>query len=192
MIQIPSDFNSAKPYDGSSSAPLPVGGHACRINGAKLETARTGTPMLVVAFDISEGGEYDDYYRARYERAIQFRTDAKWPGVFRAPITTREGKTSGYFKGLITAIEESNAGFKFSGDENALKNKMVGFNFGEEEYKGNDGEIRTSVKPFYAVSVGRVREGIDPPQKKLYKPTQSEMMASRGFTEVEDDTPLPF
>lgn len=192
MIQMPNDFKDALPYDGSNGPTLTVGGHCCRIRGAKQETARTGTQMLSVAFDIFEGGEFDGYYGARYDRNVKYNSEAKWPGVFRTPITTKDGETSRYFKGLITAIEKSNAGFAFNGDENTLKGKMVGFNFGEEEYLSRDGEIRTSVKPFYAVSVGRVRDGIEPPAKKLYQPKPGDELKAKGFTEVDNVPDLPF
>lgn len=193
MINIPSDFNSARAFDGSSAPALTIGGHVCKIQGAKVETARSGAEMLVIAFDIAEGGEFDGYYNARHERSKQYRQDAKWPGVFRAPILTREGKTSGYFKGFITAVEESNAGYKFSGDESTLRGKTVGFNFGEEEYMYN-GELRTSIKPFWAASANRVREGLIPPQKKALRTQPGQSMAAQGFTEVPEDSlpELPF
>ena len=188
MINIPSDFNTARAYDGSSVSALTVGGHVCKIQGAKVEKARSGADMLVVAFDIAEGGEFDGYYGARHERSKQYRQDAKWPGVFRAPILTKEGKTSGYFKGFITAVEESNPGYKFTGDETLLRGKMVGFNYGEEEYLNRDNELRVSIKPFYAVSVNHVREGIQPPPMKKLRGVP---LTAQGFTEVPDE-PLPF
>lgn len=195
---LPNDFNSAKSYDGTGSfSPLPVGGHICRIVGARMTKSRNNNDMIEVAFDIAENGPDDGRFGDLFNERRAQRADAKWPagGMFRTAILTKEGKTSGYFKGLITAVEESNAGYSFQGagcDEGTLKNKMIGFNFGEEEYKGNDGTIRTSVKAFYAVSVARVREGIIPPPKKLYKPAPGESMAAQGFTEVENDPELPF
>ena len=126
------------------------------------------------------------------------RADAKWPngGMFRAGILNRSGRTNSFFKGLITSIEESNTGYSFKGsgcDESTLKGKMVGFNFGEEEYMSNSGEIRTAVKPFYAVSVATVRGGIEPPKKKEYRPKPGDM-AARGFTDVTAEAmpDLPF
>lgn len=193
---LPNDFNTAKPYGQGSFSPLPVGGHVCRIVGARAGKFSSGADMIEVAFDIDEGGPDDGRFQARFDELRKSNPQAKWPngGIFRTGLTNRDGRTSGFFKGLITAIEESNPGYSFQGsgcNENTLKGKRVGFNFGEEEYKGNDGTIKTAVKAFYAVSTATVIEGIAPPQKKAYKPRSSESFTLPGFTEVTD-IELPF
>ena len=188
---IPNDYDSAKAYDGGSFATIPVGGHVCRVIDAREATSRNGNPMIEVAVDIAEGGPDDGFYKAIFDSKRASKPDAKWPCVFRTALLTKDGKTSGFFKGLITAIEESNAGYNFKatgGDEKTLKGKMVGFNFGEEEWRKTDGSIGTSVKPFYAVSVAKVREGIDPPPAKKLKESA---LSSKGFKEV-DEPELPF
>ena len=192
---LPSDFDSAKAYDGNSYNALPVGGHICRIVGARETKSKNGNDMIELAFDIAENGPDDGRFKDRFDYLRKSKPDAKWPngGMFRTAILNKDGMTSGYFKGLITSVEESNVGYSFKatgGNEDTLKGKLVGFCFGEEEYKGNDGNIHTSVKAAYAVSVARVREGITPPPKKLYKPSQSELMASQGFVEVQDELPF--
>lgn len=208
MIPIPRDYDSARGFDGSNGPQLTPGGHICRIQAVRVEQSRSGKDMLVVAFDIAENGEFDGYYKARYDRARGFDANAKWPGVFRVTLLNSEGKTNGFFKGFIEAVEGSNSNYNFkatNGDEQSLRGKLVGFNFGEEEYcQQSTGEIKTSVKPSYAVSVARVREGVIPPAKKLYKsqdnpfaasaplPAPSnEQMRMTGFTPVDDDE-LPF
>lgn len=197
MITIPSDYNTAKAFDGSNNyKTLPAGGHICRIIGARATQSRNGNDMIEVAFDIAENGDFDGMFKERFDSNRKTKPDCKWPngGMFRTSILTKDGKTSGYFKGLITAVEESNPGYNFAatnGNEETMKGKLVGFNFGEEDYKGNDGNIRTAVKAAYAVSVQTVKNGIEPPKKKEYKPTPGEQMASQGFTEVVDDE-LPF
>lgn len=197
---LPNDFDSAKSFDGRGGfTPLPIGPHVCRIIGARCTTSRSGNEMIEIAFDIAEGGEFDGRFQNRFNESRVMRADAKWPndGMFRTGILTADGKTSGYFKGLITAIEESNAGYSFKAtgaNEETLKGKMIGFNFGEEEFRGNDGKIRTSVKAFYAISVKTAREGIEPPRKKEYRPKPGDALTSQGFTEVpeSDLPPLPF
>ena len=195
---LPKDYDSAKAYDGTGSfSPLPVGGHICRIVGARVTKSRNNNDMIEVAFDIADGGPDDGRFGDLFNERRAARADAKWPagGMFRTAILTKDGNTSGYFKGLITAVEESNAGYNFRNagcDEGTMKGKLVGFNFGEEDYKGSDGKIRTSVKAFYAVSVKTVREGIEPPKKHEYKPGPGESMAAQGFTEVDNDPELPF
>lgn len=216
MIPIPRDYDNARSFDGTGGPQLTPGGHICRIQAVRVEkTKQTNKDMLVVAFDIAEGSEFDGYFKARYERACGFNNDAKWPGVFRCTLLNGEGKTNGFFKGFIEAVEDSNPNYNFkatNGDEQALKGKLVGFNFGEEEYERTDnqtGEIKkaVSVKPAYAISVARVREGIAPPPKKLLAtgggaPQYGNQFSNQstrpvgqpdaqGFQEVEDDE-LPF
>ena len=194
MIKLPNDYKTARAYDGTVGPTLTPGGHICRISAAKLETARSGAEMLVVAFDIAEGGEFDGYFRDRHERATGYNPTGKWPGVFRTGIVTKDGKTNGYFKGLITAIEESNAGYSFEatgGNEATLAGKMGGFCFGEEEFRASDGSVKVSVKPFYAVSVARVREGLPVPARKPLNDQQAQM-ERQGFSTVDNDDELPF
>jgi hypothetical protein len=199
MIQIPNDYDSARAYDGSAAPLLTPGGHICRIRGARVEQSRSGNDMLVVAFDIVEEGEFNGYYHRRFERAKSYNAYANWPGVFRASILTADGRTNGYFKGFIEAVEASNAGYSFrqsGGNEAMLNGKLVGFNFGEEDYRAQDGSVKTAVKPFYAVSVAKVREGIAPPAKKLLAdagsaPRPVGQPDANGFQQVVDDD-LPF
>lgn len=203
MIQLPSDYDSAQSFNGGSSASLTVGPHMCRIRAARLEKARTGRDMLVIAFDIFEPGEFTDYYKNMFDRMRRKNPDAKWPGIFRTTITNAEGKTNGFFKGLIESVEASNNGYNFrqsGANEATLQGKLVGFNFGEEEYMvQTTGEVKTAVKPFYAVSAAEISSGlIVPPAKKLLNNNSAPAAYSAPaqphqttFTEVSNDE-LPF
>ena len=210
MIPIPHDYDNARAFDGNNGPQLTPGGHICRIQGVRMEkTQKTQKDMLVVAYDIAEGSEFDGYFKKRFERSSGFNSNAKWPGVFRVTVLNAAGETNGYFKGFIEALEASNPGYNFKasrGDEQQMKGKLVGFNFGEEEYERTDyqtGEIKVavSVKPAYAISVARVREGVIPPAKKLLNNGNGSGASSsarpvgqpdaQGFQEVEDDE-LPF
>ena len=193
---LPNDYDSTKAYDGTGGyTPLPVGGHICRIVGARATQSSKGNDMIEIAFDIAEGGEYDGKFKERHDFLRKSKPDAKWPngGMFRTGILTKDGKTSGYFKGLITAVEESNPGYSFKGsgcNEETMRGKLVGFNFGEEDYKGSDGKIWTSVKPFYAVSVQTVKNGIEPPKKKALRADSAAPAMPQGFTEITDELPF--
>lgn len=204
-MKLPSDYSTAKGYTGGEPVnPLALGGHVCRIRGARVEQTRSGKDRIVVAFDIQEGSEWDGYYAQRYSSLRNWNPDAKWPGLFSTTITTNDGKTSGFFKGFIEAVEKSNPGFNFAAsgaDENKLNGKMVGFNFGEEEYWSNTySEVRVIVKPRYAVSVQDVKDGVEPPKlKKLDQNKLQQLQAqssatgsdsSGGTTEDYDDLPF--
>lgn len=198
MIKLPSDYDSARSYGGGYRQ-LPPGGHICKILDAGVEKSRSGRDMLVVSFDIHERGEFDGHYKERHERALKYRKDAKWPGVFRTTILNSAGKTNGFFKGLIEAVEDSNPGYNFKdtgADSQTLKGKLVGFNFGEEEYERRDaaGFVSTavSVKPAYAVSVARVKEGVAPPPiKTLGNPAAaSSVQREASYQAAPDDPPF--
>lgn len=191
MIPIPNDFDNARAYDGNSFPVLPLGAHVCRVLRADVVKNRAGADMLVINFDVTEGGEFDGYYKKRFEAAKARNANAKWPGVFRANLLTRDGATSGYFKGFITALEQSNPGYNFrasNGNETAMNGMYVGLVFGEEEFRTNDThEIKTTVKPFYAVSVPKAGEGVAIPAKKHLRED-----AASGFSEVDPGDDLPF
>jgi len=213
MINLPSDFNTAKAYDGSAVPKLTIGGHICRIR-----TVRTGrnsfsnNPQIVVDYDINEEGEFNSYYTKVYDYRRRFNTEANWPGVWYCDISNDDGTTNGRFKGFIDAVEASNPGFKFNGDERSLQGKLLGFNFREEEYMprgSTTGEIKVTVRPFYAVSVAKVREGVIPPARKQYnggnsggagqqRPAQTAAQQSYSapqydsMGEAVDDDELPF
>ncbi|MBQ3478194.1 MAG: hypothetical protein IJH25_08490 [Clostridia bacterium] len=207
MINLPKDYAQAKGYDGSSSFPrLTAGGHICRTRQVVLTKSRAGNDMLEIHFDIVEEGEFKGYYQQVYAARSRYNPDMAWPGRYFVLIANPDGTTNGRFKGFINAVEESNGGYKFDGNELGLQNKLVGFNFGEEEYEYTDrqtGEIKVGVscKPQYAASVARVREGLIPPAKKLLNNGNGAAATSttrpvgqpdaQGFQEVEDDE-LPF
>ena len=171
MIPLPSDYAKAKSYDGSSSPKLTPGGHICRTRTVTLAKSKAGNDMLIADFDIVEEGDFRNYYQKQFDYRMKYNTDANWPGRYFMPIANADGTTNTRFKGFVTAIEESNPGFRFNGDELGLQNKLLGFNFGEEEYEvKTTGEIKITVKPQYAVSVAKVREGVIPPARKLYNP----------------------
>lgn len=219
MINLPSDYSTAKAYDGTSVLKLTPGGHICRTRTVMLTKSKSGNDMLVADFDIVEEGEFRDYYRRQYEYRSRYYQNASWPGRYYMPIANSDGTTNTRFKGFIAAIEESNSGYRFNGDELGLQNKLVGFNFGEEEYCVEaTGEIKTTVKPAYAVSVAKVREGVIPPAKKpctppgasgysggqstrsatvpgIMQPPRNEQLRMDMYgqgTPVDDDDELPF
>lgn len=184
MINVPRDFSTAKAYDGSSVPKLTIGGHICRIRNVSVGTnSYNNLDQVNVTFDIVEEGEFNNYYTKVYDVRRRYKSDAPWPGYFKCDIANEDGSCNGRFKGLIEAIEGSNSGYKFNGDERAMQGKLVGFNFREEEFMVQDtGEIKTTVRPFYAVSVAKVREGVIPPAKKSYNGNNTgNSSGSRGF-----------
>jgi hypothetical protein len=165
------------------------GGYVCRILQVKAEEPEPGTKnydtLLRIGFDIAEGDKAG-FYKRQFDRKKQTNADAKWPGMYYQTIKADDLR---YFKGFITAIEESNTGFKWDWDEQKLKGKIFGGVFGEEEYLGNDGKVRTSVKLQWVRSADKIRSGdYTLPEKKLLKGGNS----THTPIETISDDELPF
>ena len=192
MIQKPSDWDSAQAYTGEGQRITP-GGHVCRIMGMRQEMSKNNKPMLIVAFDICEGSELDGIYKRQHEMKKKFDAAAKWQGVIRYMLYGKDGvSTNGFFKGFITAVEESNPGWSWNWDERSVAGKMVGMVFGEEEYRKQDGSIGSGVKAQQARSVQAIRDGVAVPEKKTLKDEPqgyAPFDPNAGFTQVEDKLP---
>ncbi len=162
-MEMPKDYESCEGITGDYEK-IEAGGYICKIVNAKVEKSQAGNEMLVLELDIAEG-EHEGYFQRRYEESKKGNTDpgrqAKWSNnaIHRIMILDKEGKCNRYFKGFGTIIEESNTGYKWTGDENTLKNKVLGAIFREEEYEKNNGEIGTSCKVNSIRTVKAIKEG---------------------------------
>lgn len=184
----PDGYDNAQAMTGEFEKIVP-GGYICIIKQAKMDKTSTGKDALVLLFDIYEG-EHKDYFKRDFDHWKESNPDAKWHGVFRQ-IT--DGNSLPFFKGMITAIEQSNNGYKWAWDEATLKGKLFGGVFGEEEYKG-----RPLVKCQSIRSVEAIRSGkFTIPEKKLLSGSTAHKSAAgqapdSGFAPMDDDDGLPF
>lgn len=168
---------------------LPAGGHKCLIKKVVCEKTQAGKDYLKIGFDIADG-KYKDFYQKKFNNDIRSPEERKWSGIWTVFIEGYNPETTNpKFKGLITSVEMSNNGFKFNFNEQELVGKKVGIVFREEEFIGQDGEIHTTTKPFYAVSYENVEETKIPMKKSIKK--ENNPFATNEFTPVEDDE-LPF
>lgn len=145
----------------SNFTPLAPGGYVCRIMGTEEGVTRNGAPTFNVSLDIAEGPEAN---RFATEYRNDTRSDKKWGCVYRQLITTKDGGTSPFFKGLITAIEESNGmTVQWTDNQEAFaaqfKGKLVGVIFGREEYAKQDGTKAWSTKAQLCMPVAKIRSG---------------------------------
>lgn len=153
-------YEQAEAFTGEYEKLTP-GGYICRIMKVAVEDKNYGH-LMRIAFDIAEG-EHEGYYARLYDRKANTSSDAKWPGVY---YQTVKADNLEYFKGFMTAIEQSNPGFKWGWNEEKLVGKFFGGVFGEEEYQANDGSIKTSVKCRYVRSVEQIKKGVNIPEIK--------------------------
>ena len=172
MIRKPEGYENAPVYGTGDFESITPGGHICRIRAVKEEISN-GNRQLVIAFDLAEADAQAGYYAKQYSQRVSGDVNAKWPGVHRQGI---DGKSTPFFKGLITAIERSNPGYLWDWDEGSLKGKLFGGVFGREEYMGTDG------KPHWNCRIRSVRsvEGIEDVAAPEDKPMQQTQQPSYG------------
>jgi hypothetical protein len=171
---------------------LKAGAYKCEVKGVEELHSSNGKKFIKISLDIVEG-EFKNYFSDKYENDT--RTDKKWSGIWNLFLEGYEaGSINTKFKGFITSIEKSNVGFIWDWNEQHLTNKVVGIVFREEEFKANDGSIKSSAKPYYAVAVNEL-DNVKIPEPKLLEGELGSMSYS-GTKNSDFDTfagdDLPF
>lgn len=141
---------------------LPVGAYVARILDAKLEEIGS-REHLVLQFDIFEGPN-KDFFKLEWKK--EDPNTRKWRGKFDLLVPKDDGSpndevTKKIFGNAMWAFEESNPGFRWNWDENALQTLLVGVVYRDAEYGGNDFTECGGL-----TSVQAVREGRAPKLKK--------------------------
>lgn len=161
---------------------LPAGGYVCGITAVEDVPEKE---YLRIEYDIAEG-EFKNHWRDLYTN------HGFWGGNF---IKSYKEKAMPFFKGFLTAIENSNPGFSadyFDNDESELKRKLIGLVIGLEEYKANDGKIKTRTYVDSVRSVDSIKKGdFEVPELKKYLAEETKVNDS-GFMPVESNDDLPF
>lgn len=132
--------------EASESVRLQPGGYVCKIVSVRDVPA---DEKLIVEYDIVEG-DFKGYYETLYSK------HGFWAGK-----TTRSYKEKAlpFFKAFITAVEQSNRGYRWNSDENNLVGKLVGIIMQNEEYRGNDGEVKSRLNAWGFRDVSKIRSG---------------------------------
>lgn len=127
-------INLSSVQEAGDNTRLPAGGYVCKYT--KVEDVED-KEYLYMEFDIAKG-DFEGYYQSLSD-AYGF-----WGG--RCYRSYKE-KALPMFKRMCSAVSKSNNGFVFDGETNAdektLVGKLVGLILCEEEYVGNDGNIKT-------------------------------------------------
>lgn len=182
----PQGFDESVAFTGEFESIAP-GGKICVIKSAVVQQTTTGKETLVILFDIADG-ESKGFYQRKFDEAKKSNADAKWQGVYRQ---LTEGNSLPFFKGLITAIENSNSGFKWDFDESKLKGKLFGGIFGQEEYEKN-GEVKLATKCMQIRSVDVIKKGVEAPAIKKLANAPYTFSGSIGTAPAEYSDELPF
>lgn len=183
---------------------LPKGGYICTIKKMEEAISQNGNEMIVVYLDIADG-EFKGYFADQYRNDT--RPERKWGCVYRQVILdTTTQKTNSGFKGFMTSVEESNAGFvadKVWGADfvKFFKDKLIGCIFADEHYLNNNGEERINAKPNRVCSIQKIKSGDFKVPEDIYSKGTApkkhnaipDVAAGMGFTDMPDDEDdLPF
>ena len=164
MVQINHEkYDAAQAYSGDDFPRMPAGGYVARIQAVRTSGKDTkgntidyinDKQYVKLIYDIAEGefaGRYSDEYWAGEDRDYGHCIYLSW-------------KNEGALKGNINSLDESNPGFDALAALEADKwelfiGKLVGIVLAEEEYIGNNGEVKTRFKLPSLRSAQAIREG---------------------------------
>ena len=122
---------------------LPIGAYECVIRKAEVYTnPNNGKESFKVQVDIASG-EYKGYFQQRYDNDT--RSDKTWDNNSTRYLAF-QGDNVSYFKGFITCVENSNAGYTWNWDEETLTGKKICGVYQYEEYERQDGTKGVKVR----------------------------------------------
>jgi hypothetical protein len=187
---------------------LELGGHEIVIVDAREYTSEfSGNTSLKVSVDIAGNDKQVGFFKKQYDEAVKNKKDGeevKWPTGAVRYLSLKDEQLA-YLKGFITALENSNKGFKFNPEGNweQLKNLKLAGVFGLEQYENQDGEVKTAVKLQNFRSLDKLNEIKVPKVKMLdgsfvdyeeYKnKSVNQAKDTFGDSTIEiDDSMLPF
>ena len=129
---------------------LTPGGYIAKIMNIEDDVQKE---CLKISFDIADG-KFKDYYMNLY-KTLNF-----WGGTF---YRSYKDSAKSFFKGFITAVENSNQGYRWDWNEQSLKGKKVGIVLREEDYipeQGpNAGKVKTRLIVDQVHSIDKIRKG---------------------------------
>lgn len=178
MIRQPSNWNQVQEF--TEKVKLPLGAYVCKVQNVRVDSYDGNSAQLCICFDIAEG-EYTGFYKREFD--TNNSENKKFKGVLRIWLPKDDGTdkdewTKRTLKGVVTAFERSNIGYKWNWDERSLVGRMIGILFRNEEWE-YEGKSGWTVRPFRAISVDSVRNGdFALPEDKPLK-----SKSSGGYTE---------
>lgn len=205
------NYSGIEAHESVSVNNLPVGAYVGKIIKAEVETVGSGEnafERLKIAVDVTEG-DYKDHFRNQYNASLNGRYPAKWKGVIRynipKPGSQYENGQKKALEHLAFCLEDSNAGYRWDGDETKMAGLVIGFSVREFDWiMERDGVLDsgTSTEIGRAESVKRVKAGeVKPMRKRELSAKDKEKLISyqesmaianeNGMTAVQEED-LPF
>ena len=170
---------------------LQPGGYVMVITGVEDRPMNENTgkgDYLQIEYDIAEG-PYKNYFESMYNSL------GWWGGHF---IRSYKPKALGMFKAFIKELKHDNPEFKWDDDAENDEKNMIGCKFGAvlgaEEYRGNDGSLKTrlSVSKILKASEVRNKEYTVPETKTLSGAVRSTGVVDTTDSLEQISTDVPF
>lgn len=158
------NWDKVRPIHGGFQT-LPAGAYKVQVVKAEGGVSKAGNEMLVLALDIAEG-PYKNYFFKVFGNKKRIYQDAKWP-CYYYQLTSKDEVSMGRYRGLIDVFEGDNKDFHWDFNEEALKGKVAGCIFREEEYLGVDNKVHSMTKPWQIIPVADIRKSSVPEKKCL-------------------------
>lgn len=181
MLKKPFGYDDAQAVKIGEYQSITPGWYAATILKVAEGATPNGAEYLEFSIDIIDG-EFARYYEKDYKmQSPGMNGEKKWRGIVRYFMTE---KSLGMLKGGISAIEESNTGYKFDWNEATVKGKKVGVGIRREQYEASDGQLKFATRPFAFCDIKKVIEGsMEPPKDRLinYAQAPSRPAAKSGY-----------
>lgn len=193
-------FEKAEAKEFGDFETLELGGHELVILDAREYTSEvSGNTSLKVSVDIAGMDKQAGFFKKQYDENTN--PEKKWPNGAVKYLSLKDEQIE-YLKGFITAVENSNPGFKFddNGTWEQLKGKKIAGQFGLEEYIDSENKIRTATKLLRFRSLTKLGEIAIPSVKTIdgdyvdyddYMETRRNNNSNDVAIEIPDDA-LPF
>ena len=173
MIKKPNNYDNIQVNEDYT--PISLGGHKGIIMGVEEYTSpMTNNTSLKVSVDTDKNDTQPSYFAEQYKNDT--RPDKKWSNSAIKYVSLGEEENQvKMLKSFITAVENSNSGFKYDWNKEVsqLKGKKVGIVFGLEEYQNQQGETKTRSRLTQFRSIDKM-DNIKIPKVKLLDGTTIE------------------
>lgn len=173
-------YSQAQAQTSGDGFGLPAGAYCAVILKAEETVTQNGSPAVKVLFDIADG-QYANYFMYQYKRIKAKVGDTAKFGGTKTHVLTE--KAIPFFKGFITAVEDSNSGIRIANGDDVnlelLRGRKVGVIMRREEYQKQDGTTAWSTKQYAWCDVKKVLAGeCEVPEDK---PLSAQKPAGSGY-----------
>ena len=181
-------YNKVEPKEFGEYETLESGGHIVEIVDAREHKSKFSDNIsLKVSVDTTKTDKQPGFFKARYD--ADTNKDKKWPNGGTKYLSLANDQLA-FFKGFITALENSNPGFKFNtkGNWEQLKGLKLAAQFGQEEFEKQDKSIGLATKLIGFRSLDKLNEIKVPNIKKLEPQPTSDMLEDfKDVVEIDDN-----